>query len=295
MSNKDKNNESEVAVQPNAVDSLNGELVSLLASLEDLSNELGPRLKMAAQEFGPALNGIKANLDKEETWLLADRLSANTNALLDLVNLLEATRDLAGELEPRLKLMMAEVSPFITRIKTSVDKDETILLLEKLASNTGTFIEMLSMLEAVRDLIGELGTRKDGIMKDLGPKLNILRMYVDDDEFWGLMSHMFVLKKEFARLFEDLVVEDEEGNITTPLVTTSVGMLREAMVIADSPLVRNMVTATARNLSGTEINDIRPLSIFGAIGCLFNKDVQKALGFIFYVLRQIGMNLRNGR
>jgi uncharacterized protein YjgD (DUF1641 family) len=92
-----------------------------------------------------------------------------------------------------------------------------------------------------------------------------------------------------------LVVEDEEGNVTTPLVTTSVGMLREAMVIADSPLVRNMVTATARNLSGTEINDIRPLSIFGAIGCLFNKDVQKALGFIFYVLRQIGQNLGNGR
>jgi uncharacterized protein YjgD (DUF1641 family) len=191
--------------------------------------------------------------------------------------------------------MMAEVSPFITRIKTSVDKDETMLLLEKLAYNTGTFIEMLSMLEAVRDLIGELGTRKDGLMKDLGPKFNIMRMYIDDDEFWGLMNHMFVLKKEFAKLFEDLVIEDEEGNVTTPLVTTSVGMLREAMVIADSPLVRNMVTATARNLSGTAINDIRPLWIFGAIGCLFNKDVQKALGFIFYVLKQIGMNLRNDR
>jgi hypothetical protein len=291
MSEKDKIGESEVMPQGAAVDSLNSNLASLLETIEDLTDELGPRLKLIGQEFGPSLNEIKANLDKEETFVLVERLTANTNALLDLVTLLEATRDLATEMEPRLKMMMAEVNPYLTRIKTSLDKDETMLLIEKLAANTGTFIDMLSMLEALRDLVGQLESVKSGFIKDLKPKMDIVRMYIDDEEFWGLMNHMFVLKKEFAKLFEDLVVEDEEGNISTPLVTTSVGMLREAMIVADNPAFRNMVTATAKAVSETKKSDIKPMTVLGAISALRGKELQKALGFFVYLLRQIGKNL----
>jgi uncharacterized protein YjgD (DUF1641 family) len=116
-------------------------------------------------------------------------------------------------------------------------------------------------------------------------------MYMDDDEFWGLMGHMFVLKKEFAKLFEDLVVEDEHGNVTTPLVTTSVGMLREAMIVADSPAFRNMITSTAKAVASSKSADIKPMSVFGALSSFRDKDVQKATGFFIYLLKQIGKNL----
>ncbi|MBI4733652.1 MAG: DUF1641 domain-containing protein [Rubrobacteridae bacterium] len=291
MSDKDKIGESEVTPQTGTQDAINGNLASLLETLEDLTDELGPRLKLISQEYGPSLNEIKANLDREETFVLMEKLTANTDALLELVTLLEATTDLAHEMEPRLKGMMAEMSPFLTRVKTSIDRDETMLLIEKLAANTGTFIDMLSMLEALRDLVGQFDSVKSGFMKDLAPKMNIIRMYIDDEEFWGLMNHMFVLKKEFAKLFEDLVVEDEHGNVSTPLVTTSVGMLREAMIVADNPAFRNMITATAKAVSETKKSDIKPMSIFGAISAMRGSEVRRAIGFFVYLLRQIGKNL----
>jgi hypothetical protein len=294
MNDEDKSGESqtaEVTPQSRTLDSFNGDLAGLLETLEDLTKELGPRLKKITEEISPTLGEIKANLDKDETLLLAERLTANTNALLDLVGLLEATRDLAGGMEPRLKLMMAELSPFLNRVKAGVDKDETFLLIEKLAANTGTFIDMLSMLEALRDLVGEFGTKKDGLMADLAPKIRMIRMYMDDDEFWGLMGHMFVLKKEFAKLFENLVVEDEKGNTSAPLVETSVGMLREAMVVADSPVFRNMITSTAKAISTTKPDDVKPVTVLGMLSAIRDKDVQKATGFLFYILKEIGRNL----
>jgi hypothetical protein len=187
--------------------------------------------------------------------------------------------------------MFAEMSPQLNRIRTKIDREETLLLIEKLASDIDMFTDILTMIEAVHDFIGGISTHKGRLMADIAPKMKTLRMYLDDDEFWGLMDHMFVLKKEFAKLFEDLVVVDEHGNASAPMVETSVGMLREAMIVANSPVLRNMIVSTAKTVSTARSEDIKPVSVFGALLALREPNVRKAIGFFVYLFRQIGKNL----
>lgn len=201
--------EREVMPGSKTLGSLNGDIVSRLEAIADLINELEPKLKSFAAEVSPTVNTIKANLDRDETLILIERLSANMGTLNEMVSFMEALNDLRRELEPKLKGLMAEVSPTANVIKANIDKDETLLLVQRLTSNMGTLNEMLSLMEALNDLRVELEPKLKSLMTEVSPTVNALRSFMDNEKTWNLVKGLANSVKEFT--------EDSQPKPMSPL------------------------------------------------------------------------------
>ena len=188
--------EKEGMLSDRAVDLINHDLVPLLEMVKDLVEQLEPKLKELSKEAGPAVNAIKANLDREETLILVEKLTSNTGTLIDMVSFMEALNDLRKELEPKLKELSKEAGPAVNAIKANLDREETLILVTKLTEIVG------------------------------------------------------------------------------------------------SPVVQKLIGSAATALTDIEEKEIAPVSPLGIFSELRDEDVQRALGFLFHFLKQLGRGLK---
>lgn len=289
------------------------ELVSYLEALKDLTAQLEPQLKSLSKEFGPRLNSIKANLDRDETFLLAEKLTANTGTFLEMMSYLEALNDLKNELEPKLKALMKETSPVLSSIKANLDRDETLLLVERLTSNTGTLLELISIFEGLDDLRKEIEPQIKAIAKEVSPTVNAVRSFlenertvelakrsfnsiqelVEDDEVLGLIERAPSLKKPILQ-FADCMCEKTDTCDGAPTrAEASIESLLKLTEIASSPVIQSLVNTTAEAVKEANTADIKPVSMFGLMTAFRDKDVQRATGFLVYFLKKLGQGLNS--
>ncbi|MCL6471767.1 MAG: DUF1641 domain-containing protein [Firmicutes bacterium] len=289
------------------------ELVSYLEALTDLKNQLEPQLKGIMKEVSPVLNKIKTNIDADETLVLLERLTANTGTLLELVSLMEAFNDLRNQLEPQLKGMAKEVSPVLNKIKANIDKDETLLLLEKLTSSMGTMIELMSYMEALTDLKNQLEPQLKKMMAEISPAVTALRTFAEDEKTVKMAVGMFNTLKDFAADEElqsviaranslkgpitqfmgcmcSRVSEDGEDDTTT--AEASLNSLMKLTQIASTPLAQNMVNTIATTMKETTDADIKPVSPVKMLSAFRDPDVQRATGFLIHFLKKLGQGLK---
>ncbi|MHB8841216.1 MAG: helical membrane plugin domain-containing protein [Candidatus Aquicultor sp.] len=287
------------------------EMLSLLEGLDDLRRQLEPQLKALVHEVGPQMNAIKANLDRDETLVLLERLSANTGTLLELIGYLEAFKDMASQFEPQLKGLAHELSPRINAIKTNLDRDETFLLIERLTANTGTVLELVTYLEAMTDLKNQIEPQLKAMMKEMSPAVtsirtfienertiefakrgfNVVQGFVEDDEVLNLVERMPNLKAPFMK-FMDCMCTRVGGCEDGPTVAeSSIESLLKLTEIASTPVVQNLVATTAGALQEAGEAQIKPVSPMGMLSMLRDKDVQRATGFLFYFLKKLGQGL----
>ncbi len=287
------------------------EMLSLLEGLDDLRRQLEPQLKALVHEVGPQMNAIKANLDRDETLVLFERLSANTGTLLELIGYLEAFKDMASQFEPQLKGLAHELSPRINAIKTNLDRDETFLLIERLTANTGTVLELVTYLEAMTDLKNQIEPQLKAMMKEISPAVtsirtfienertiefakrgfNVVQGFVEDDEVLNLVERMPNLKAPLMK-FMDCMCTRVGGCEDGPTVAeSSIESLLKLTEIASTPVVQNLVATTAGALQEAGEMQIKPVSPMGMLSMLRDKDVQRATGFLFYFLKKLGQGL----
>ncbi|HZD59061.1 MAG TPA: DUF1641 domain-containing protein [Anaerolineae bacterium] len=287
------------------------ELVGYLEMLNDLKREIEPQLKGIAHEFSPRLNTIRANIDKDETFLLLERLTANTGTFLELIDYFEALNDLRNQLEPQLKALSKEAAPVMNAIKSNLDRDETLLLVERLTANTGTLLEMISLLEGLNDLRNQLEPQLKAMIKEVSPALTALRSFaenektieltkrafnsvqalVEDEEVLGLIDRAGSLKQPLMNFMNCVCTNTGESGEGPPLVKTSLDSLLRLTEIAGSPVVQNLVDTTTHALEEASTKDIQPVSPLKLISTLRDKDVQRATGFLMFFLKKLGQGL----
>ncbi|WP_135823694.1 DUF1641 domain-containing protein [Halorussus ruber] len=78
------------------------ELLDLLAVSKDLTDDLVPELVVAVRENREVLERVRPTLENEDTLVLVERLGENADTLVEMLELLDATHDLATELTPEL-------------------------------------------------------------------------------------------------------------------------------------------------------------------------------------------------
>lgn len=288
------------------------EVMSLLEGLNDLRAQIEPQLKLLAKETSPVLNSIKASIDREETMVLLERLSANTGTLLEAVGYLEALKDLTGQLEPQLKSLTKELGPSVNRIKANIDRDETLLLIEKATSSTGTFLELMSYMEAFVDLWKHFEPQLKHITKELSPGIttfrsflesektqefakrgfNAMQGFVEDDEMLDLVNRMPSLKKPLVSFMDSLCTKTGEcdGEETTVL-HSCIQSLSKLTEVASSPVIQNILDTTSSTFQDMKVADVQPASPLKLMSALRDKDVQRATGFLIFFLKRLGQGL----
>lgn len=288
--------EREVMPGYKTLGSLNGDIVSRLEAIADLINELEPKLKSFAAEVSPTVNTIKANLDRDETLILIERLSSNMGTLNEMVSFMEALNDLRQGLEPKLKSLMAEVSPTANAIKANIDKDETLLLIQRLTSNMGNLNEMVSFVEALSDMRRELEPKLKALAAEVSPTVNAIKANIDKDETLILVQR---LTSNMGTLNEMLSLMEALNDLRVGLepklkglmaeVSPTINALRSFM---DNEKTWNMVKGLANSVKEFTEEDVKPMSPLGLISALRDPDIQRATGFLMQFLKKLGQGLK---
>lgn len=132
------------------------DLLDLLIATKGLSEELQPELAETSVEYRETIDDLRVTFEQEETIALVRSVGENADNLVELLELLDATRDLAEDLAPELQQSALEAREPIDTVRVAFEDQEPLVLLQKLGENTDTFIELLDLLEATEGLLAEI-------------------------------------------------------------------------------------------------------------------------------------------
>lgn len=244
------------------------ELLDLLLATKSLADDLGPELKTATAESRESLEALRLALEREETLVLLQTVGENAETLTELLELLDATKSLADDLAPELKLVAAEAREPLEELRVAFEGQDTLVLLQKVGENTDTFVELLDLLEATEGLVTDLTPELKAAAADSRSSFEQLRMVAA-----GFSD------ARGSSEFEPYEMGQNLGN-----------MLSLAGRLGDPQLVESVDAG----LSAFTDESTQKLGIRGLIAALRDDDVQQGVGTLVEVLRRMGRAQRTG-
>jgi uncharacterized protein YjgD (DUF1641 family) len=127
------------------------ELLDVLAVSKDLTDDLVPELLAVIRENRETVERLRGSLEHEETLILVERLGENADTLVEMLDLLDATHQLATDLSPELQESARENRDVIRDFRMAVagfseahgQQDVDMYQLGRNAGNMVAFIETL--------------------------------------------------------------------------------------------------------------------------------------------------------
>jgi len=238
------------------------ELLRMLAQTEDLAEDLVPELRETVRENREPIRELRVAFEREETLTLLTKVGEESDTLLELLDILAASKGLADDLIPELRIVVQENREVLERLRLSLEKEETIVLLERLGENADTLIEMLDLLDATHDLAMELTPELRDVAQDNRDVIRDFRMAAAG--FADAHAESDVEMYELGR---------NAGNMVALVETLG------------DPKVTKALDETVEGLAQ---EDPKPVGFFGLIGALFDADVRRALGRLIAAARGLG-------
>jgi hypothetical protein len=132
------------------------DLLDLLVATKRLSEELQPELSETSIEYRETIDDLRVTFEREEAVALIQSVGENAGDLVELLELLDTTKDLAEDLAPELQQTTLEAREPLDEVRVAFEDQEPLVLLQKLGEHTTTFIELLDLLEATEGLLMEI-------------------------------------------------------------------------------------------------------------------------------------------
>jgi uncharacterized protein YjgD (DUF1641 family) len=238
------------------------ELLEVVSALQATAEDLAPELRNAVRENREPLEAIRMALEREELIDLLRELGENAETLTELLALLEALEGLTTELTPELRRAVRENRDAIARLRTAVENEELLVLVERVGENADALAEALDLLAVTRGLATDLLPELQAATGELRPTVENLRLVTE-----GFVDATADHDVEPYQLGRNL------GNVTW-----------FASEIGD-PQFLELVDA---GLSGFTDDDPDEVGLLGLLGALRDRDVRRGLGRVVAFLRQVG-------
>ena len=264
-------------------------LLDLLVAVRGLSNDLVPEAREAVAENREPLADLRESLEREETLVLLQRVGDNADALADLLDLLDVTRDLAAELGPELKTVAVENRSEIEALRLAFEREETLTLLRRLGHNTDTFLDLLTLLDATGDVLADLAPDDDADLARLEADLERLEAAFERET---TLSALETLGENMETVIGLGYLLEGFGDASgrTPREYYELGeQLGHAVDVverASDPAVLDVVDAGAAAVAEGDAD--RRVGLRGLLGALRNEDVQRSLGMLVDVAERTG-------
>ncbi|WIV65683.1 DUF1641 domain-containing protein [Natrialbaceae archaeon AArc-T1-2] len=244
------------------------ELLELLVVVQELSEDLAPELREAAHESREPVAELRMALEREETLVLVQRVGENADTLVELLETLEVVDELVGDLVPEVKTIVRENRETIERLRFALEREETLVLLERLGENEETLIELLELLDVTYELAEDLIPEAISVVQENRQPITELRMMVAG------MSHAYgEADLEPYQLGQNL------GN-----------MLVLGSKLGDEQLIDSVEAGLG---AFTEEQPPKKVGLFGMLGALRDDDVRQGLGILIEFLRRMGSSRSN--
>ncbi|AFZ74288.1 DUF1641 domain-containing protein [Natronobacterium gregoryi] len=244
------------------------ELLEMLVVVEELSADLAPELREAAHDSREPIAEVRTALEREEMLVLVQRVGENADTLVELLETLEVVDDLAGDLVPELKTVVRENRETFARLRTALEREETLTLLERLGENEETLIELLELLEVTYDLAEDLVPEAISVVQGNRRSLTELRMIVAG------MSHAYADSD-----LEPYQLGQNLGN-----------MLVLGCQLGDEQLIDSVEAGLG---AFTDEEPPKKVGLLGLMGAIFDDDVRQGLGVLLEFLRRMGAERAN--
>jgi uncharacterized protein YjgD (DUF1641 family) len=238
------------------------ELLRLLLAADDLAADLTPELRETVGENREPLRELRLAFEREETLELLRTVGAESETLVELLDVLAASKALTDDLVPELRVVVHENRDAIERLRGSLEREETLVLLERLGENADTLAELLELLDATHDLA-----------TDLVPELRETATENRD-----VIRDLRMATAGFAEAHGDHEVDMYE------LGRNAGNMVAFVETLGD-PRVHDALDAS---IEGFAREDPEPVGLLGLLGALFDADVRRALGRLLAALRGLG-------
>ena len=239
------------------------ELLELLVVAQELSADLAPELREAAGDSREPIREIRLALEREETLVLIQRVGENADTLVELLEVLEVTDELVTDLVPEVQTIVHENRETLARLRLAIEREETLVLLERLGENADTMVELLELLDVTHELATDLVPEAVEVAQENRQPIAELRVM-----FAGLAGTYAQSDLEPERLGQNL------GN-----------MLVFACQLGDDQFIDAMESGFT---AFTDPEPPKKVGLLGMIGALRDDDVRQGLGVLMEFLRRMG-------
>jgi len=159
-------------------------------------------------EHSPLTDG-EADLD-----YLRARVAANADDLVALLDLLVAVRGLSNDLVPEAREAVAENREPLADLRESLEREETLVLLQRVGDNADTLADLLDVLDVTRDLAAELGPELKTVAVENRSDIEALRLAFEREETLTLLRRLGHNTDTFLDL---LTLLDATGDVLADL------------------------------------------------------------------------------
>lgn len=145
---------------------------------------------------------------------LRARVAANADDLVALLDLLVAVRGLSNDLVPEAREAVAENREPLADLRESLEREETLVLLQRVGDNADTLADLLDLLDVTRDLAAELGPELKTVAVENRSEIEALRLAFEREETLTLLRRLGHNTDTFLDL---LTLLDATGDVLADL------------------------------------------------------------------------------
>jgi uncharacterized protein YjgD (DUF1641 family) len=159
-------------------------------------------------ETTPTADGFEASGDADLATLAA-RVEANADDLVALLDLLVAVHGLGEDLAPELRTAAAEHREPLADLRTSLEREETLVLLQRVGENADALADLLDLLSVAQDLSADLVPELRAVAAQNRGDLAQLRVAFEREETLVLLRRLGEQTDTFLDLLAVLDVASE--------------------------------------------------------------------------------------
>ena len=217
---------------------------------------------------------------------------------------------------PVISKINEEVYPTLYALRGKIDKEETLVLVEKLAENTDTFLHMFELLEATKELTNQIMPVIPRLSEEVYPTLYALRGKIDKKETLTLLETAADNIEPVVKLLSivdkyrqdgtldsiiELLSKPSVGNLINTLTSMSdeeidgianamISMLGLLTKLSD-PKVLRLLDSMLSAVCALELEKPKKTGVRGLVSATRDEDIQKSMGILLDLLRNLSRNV----
>ncbi|MFQ3284488.1 MAG: hypothetical protein ACI9TI_001397 [Natronomonas sp.] len=186
--------------------------------------------------------------DDEGVDRLRARVEANADDLAELLDLLVAIQGLSEDITPELRTAAAEHREPLAELRTSLEREEMLVLAERVGENAEDLAELLDLLSVTRDLAADLTPELRAVAVEQRGELEALRLAFEREETLTLLRRLGHNTDTFLDLLAVLEVTSETLADLAPSEDAEAAALSADIERLAAAFDRETTVATAERL-----------------------------------------------
>jgi len=230
------------------------EIYNKLILLETFLGDLSPGIEKISKETNTNVRELREKFEVDETVVLLKKMGDNIPTFIELLDTMKAVKGMMEDFAPASEKITKEVMPNVAMLRTSLEKDEVLLLLQKTGENINTFNKLL-------DVLTEL--QKSGNLDSLLRMIKIgekISSSLSDEEIDNLGDNLVTLLRLSDKVSKPEVVKFAEGLLDT--------------------------------VSSVDVKEPKKVGMLGLMSALKDSEVQKSLGITMDLAKKLPKNLK---